>query len=94
MSWLIPTLVPSLLMLGTFALERVEKLLGKLDDGERELLELIERSRPRAIGGAPANSGPPYPLMSVLDEPGLPTRVFRPAAMNPQFQPTRRTNDV
>lgn len=90
---MLATLVPSLLMLGAFGMERVEKLVGKPDDGG--LRELLERAAARPAPDAAPAPGPGYPMMSILDaEPGLPTRVFRPAAVNPQFQPTRRVNDV
>ena len=97
---MLATLVPSVLVLGTFGLDRVETLLGKTDNRDLALLELIEKTRPRALGaGSGTGSGHrgerAYPMLSVLDgEPGLPTRVFRPSVANPQFQPSRRIDGV
>ncbi|MCV7080573.1 hypothetical protein H7H37_03870 [Mycolicibacterium insubricum] len=94
---MLATLVPSMLMLGTFGLDRVESLLGKTDNRDLALMELIEKTRPRALGAGPGTSSGHrgYPMASVLDgEPGLPTRVFRPSVVNPQFQPSRRVDGV
>lgn len=83
-------------MLGTFALERVETMLGKPSEDDRRMAEMLAQIRPqRALEPPSPPPRPSFPLMNVLDhEGGLPTRVFRPAGVNPQLQPTRRINGV
>ncbi|PIB74765.1 hypothetical protein CQY22_011595 [Mycolicibacterium brumae] len=93
---MLATLVPGGLMLGTFALERVEGMLGKPSEDDRKMTEMLAQIRPqRELEPPPASPRQTFGLMNVLDhEGGLPTRVFRPAGVNPQFQPTRRINGV
>jgi hypothetical protein len=78
-------------MLATFGLERLESMLHT-NDADDEVAELIERSVPAArVEPVPVSR---VSAVSFDDEPGLPTRLCRPATANPQFQPTRHANRV
>jgi len=99
-------LIPVLLMLATFGLERLETGMTASDTDD-EIAELILANPPRAEKPAPvpvariAHSDADLhgysafaPLAALSNEPGLPTRVCRREAANPQFQPTRHANPV
>lgn len=110
MSWLFAALIPGLLMLATFGLERLEHGLGVT--GRPDAIdELVAHTPPNIERPAP----PPEPawswtprgavsqlhghaaftgLADVDDEPGLPTRLCHRESGNPQFQPTRHANRV
>lgn len=106
MSWLFPALIPVLLMLGTFGLERLESALGggatadAIDELVAQTPARADRPAPRVAVAAAAWSSRVAPHstftgLAALDaEPGLPTRVCRREATNPQFQPTRHANPV
>ncbi|MFN8228232.1 MAG: hypothetical protein U0R18_16105 [Mycobacterium sp.] len=103
-----PALIPALLMLGTFGLERVENALGFHGDPDAidQLVALTppKVDRPRDQIARPAPTLPPLPSWSssggftglaALDtEPGLPTRVCQHETANPQFRATRHANPV
>ena len=100
-----PALIPALLMLGTFGLERVENALGfhRDTDAIDELVALtppkVDRPQDRI---ARANLASPswssdggFTGLAALDaEPGLPTRLCRHDTANPQFRATRHANPV
>lgn len=106
MSWLFPALIPVLLMLGTFGLEKLESALGDGDDSDAidklvaQTPHRVERPTPQgAVAGVSwssrTGSAGTFTGLAALDsEPGLPTRVCRREAANPQFQPTRHANPV
>lgn len=109
MSWWFAVLVPGLLMLVTFGLERLEAGLGSNNTTD-EPGDLVAQSPVQVdrVGHQPAP--PPLSrdtrttdlqgriafagLAALDDEPGLPTRVCRREPANPQFQPSRHANRV
>ncbi|MBI3212775.1 MAG: hypothetical protein HYZ38_03065 [Mycobacterium sp.] len=99
MSWLFAVLIPGLLMLATFGLQRLESGLVTGSDTEDAFAELVLATPPR-VDRAPraavaAASFVPSSSLPVLDnEPGLPTRLCRREVANPQFQATRHANPV
>lgn len=104
-----PALIPALLMLGTFGLERVESALEREDDTDA-IDELVAHTppkvdRPTQHAARVALSSPSWSSrvtsdgsctgLAALDyEPGLPTRLCRHETANPQFQATRHANRV
>ncbi|MFN8101531.1 MAG: hypothetical protein U0Q20_08005 [Mycobacterium sp.] len=104
-----PALIPALLMLGTFGLERVESALGRHDDTDA-IDELVAHTpskvdRPPQQAARAALSSPSWSsrlmsndsfagLAALNSEPGLPTRLCRHETANPQFQATRHANPV
>lgn len=89
-----PALIPALLMLGTFGLERVESALGFADDTDA-IDELVAHTPPKVErthiappalplpSWSPASHGR-FPGLAALEaEPGLPTRLCRHEAVNP-----------
>lgn len=107
-SWLLAVLIPVLLMVATFGLERLEAALEAAaeDDPIADLVLQIPPTAVRAhkpVPAAPQLAGTgaglhPHAGLSGLavfgDEPGLPTRLCHRDAANPQFQPTRHANPV
>jgi hypothetical protein len=93
-------------MLATFGLERLEA--GITDDARDDaasLAKLIAAAAPRpelAARPLPRRFDPVFPTVPPLrttytaldDEPGLPTRCYRRADANPQFQATPHANRV
>ncbi len=102
-SWLFAVLIPALLMVATFGLERLEAALEDHDDDQDPLADLMV---PIAVAPAPVASPLAHDADSVQlsaatgglavfnDEPGLPTRLCRHDLGNPQFRPTRHANPV
>jgi hypothetical protein len=107
-SWLLAVLIPGLLMLATFGLERLESALESGDEDDDPIAELVVYTPPRVERAHRADHPPhighltPPPhscaalsgLAAFSDEPGLPTRMHRHDAGNPQFPPTRQANPV
>lgn len=99
MTWLLAVCVPGLLMLSTFALQRLEEALRVDRTAVDEVTEYLERTvktpgaqaPPRAeIAARPAD----VPSRLSDDEPGLPTRTYAHAGPNPQFHRTHYANRV
>jgi hypothetical protein len=100
-------LIPVLLMVATFGLERLEAAL-EAGDEEDPIADLVLNAPPPAVRAhKPVPAAPHLPhtagaypnaVLSSLavfgDEPGLPTRLCHRDAGNPQFQPTRHANPV
>lgn len=110
MSWLFPALIPVLLMVATFGLERLETALStgeqpdEIDEWVAQTPPNIERPTPvpAPVTGSWASRHRSYladhctftGLPTLELEPGLPTRLRRSESGNPQFQPTRHANPV
>lgn len=96
MSWLLVAFIPGLLMLATFGLERLESSLCRDTVTAADVADFLERAAP--VKPAAAVEARPEPIATPLigfdDEPGLPTRIYRPSGANPQFQETRHANRV
>ncbi|KAA0104114.1 hypothetical protein [Mycolicibacterium sp. P1-5] len=94
MTWLLAVCVPGLLMLSTFALQRLEEALRVDRTAADEVTEYLERT-----AKTPAAQAPPraeitsrrvdVPSRLSDDEPGLPTRTYAHAGPNPQFHRTQ-----
>ncbi len=97
-------MIPGLLMMATFGLERLESSLGLDDRNPTEAgrftahtspapqAMVVPARSPRTLahrGHAVLNG-----MATLHDEPGLPTRVCRREPANPQFQPTPQANTV
>jgi hypothetical protein len=109
-SWLLVALIPGLLMLATFGLERLEAgIINESADSAKELADLIDAAAPgtdhayRPVPRRPEPDFPTFPPLRTVfgtaggtldDEPGLPTRHYARANANPQFQATRQANRV
>ena len=106
-SWLLVAFIPGLLMLATFGLGRLEE--GLLDDtvSPADVVAFLEQAKADCAKPAiPARAERTYPLVEdeyvngysggrVADSAdGLPVRVFRHRASNPEFQPTRHAFPV
>ncbi len=99
MTWLLAVCVPGLLMLSTFALQRLEEALHVDRAATDEVTDYLERTAKVQAGQAPPRAEtatqraePPSRLSG--DEPGLPTRRYAHAAPNPQFHQTQYANRV
>lgn len=97
MSWLIAALVPALLMITTFAMQRLESVMhGDRPSAGQAVARLEQAARTARENAAQrtlndlAGLGPSGRLDAVLlvDEPGLPTRP------NPMFRPSEIANSV
>lgn len=106
-SWLFAVLIPALLMVATFGLERLEAALESRNDDTDPFADLTVpaavASDPVPVPAAPqlAHDADPVQLNAALgglaafgDEPGLPTRLCSHDLGNPQFQPTRHAHPV
>jgi hypothetical protein len=94
---MIAAVIPGLLMLATFGLERLESSLCSGANSDR-IDDLVAQCSPKA--DRPSHSPVVHAhltfagLSPLDDEPRLPTRVCGPETENPQFQPTRHANPV
>jgi len=79
-SWLLVAFVPGLLMLATFGLDRLEAGLREDNPGPRTKGNLLDRV--------------PAPRPAPAEHTGLPTRIYPPTGLNPQFPATRQANRV
>lgn len=109
-SWLLATCVPGLLMLATFGLQRLETTItADTADSARQLAKLIESAVPRNELPQRVAARGPDPVLpkvsplrtsfgtvrhTIADEPGLPTREYATANVNPQFRATPHPNRV
>ena len=101
MSWLIAALMPALLMVSAFAMQRLESVMHGDLPSAGQAVALLEQAAHAArenaaqrtlndLAGFGQTNGHPGRLdpVSLADEPGLPTRP------NPLFQPSEIANPV
>jgi hypothetical protein len=109
-SWLLVALIPVLLMLATFGLERLESGLQRdtvsatdvakfLAQAEAADVDTLARDgMSRALDGLNQRlherESPNNGLSTSTPAPGLPTRLYVHHRSNPGFQPTRHANRV
>ena len=102
MSWLFVALIPGLLMLATFGLERLESSLNAGAVGAAEVAEFLAQAQPGDMRTL-ARDGMPEALdcfhrrrMRGLEEPVGVANRSRPlhAMANPQFRQTRHADSV
>ena len=97
MSWLLAACIPTMLMLSTYGLQRLESVMNgdrpsatqvvaRLEQAARAARESAAHRALSELGG-PHGSSRLDPLL-LIDEPGLPTRP------NPKFQPSEIANPV
>jgi len=97
MSWLLAACIPTMLMLSTYGLQRLESVMNgdgptatevvaRLEQAARAAREKAAQQTLSELGGLTAG-GRLDPLL-LIDEPGLPTRP------NPKFQPSGIVNPV
>jgi hypothetical protein len=98
-SWLFVALIPGLLMLATFGLERLESSLNAGAVGAAEVAEFLAQAQPGDMRTL-ARDGMPEALdcfhrrrMRGLEEPAGVARPLH-AMANPQFRQTRRADSV
>ncbi len=110
MSWLLVALIPGLLMMATFALERLETSLSRdtvsasdvaafLDQAEADDVNTLARDgMSRALDGQHrrlnGQGSKHNDKTPAPDGERLPTRVLVHSAANPEFQRTRQPNRV
>ena len=110
MSWLLVALIPGLLMMATFALERLETSLSRdtvsasdvaafLDQAEADDVNTLARDgMSRALDGQHqrlnGQGSKRNGKTPAPDGERLPTRVLVHSAANPEFQRTRQPNRV
>ena len=110
MSWLLVALIPGLLMMATFALERLETSLSRdtvsatdvatfLDQAEADDVNTLARDGMScAMAGQHrrlhAQGSPQNGHAGAADTARLPTRVLVHSAANPEFQRTPQPNRV
>jgi hypothetical protein len=109
-SWLLVALIPGLLMLATFGLQRLESGLHEdtvsatdvvrfLEQAEADDVDTLARDgMSRALDSLQQRldeqQWPLDPQTGPLDMSSLPTRVYVHHRSNPEFQPTRHANRV
>jgi hypothetical protein len=109
-SWLLVALIPGLLMMATFALERLETTLSRdtvtasdvaafLEQAEADDVNTLARDgMSRALDGQHrrlnGQGSKRNGRTAVADSAGLPTQVYVHSAINPEFQRTRQPNRV
>ena len=110
MSWLLAALIPALLMLATFGLQRLESSLENDTVSASDVAEFLDQAEPndvntlaregmgRALDGLHKRLGEqdwPLPAPSAAREmSSLPNRLVMHHRANPEFQPTRHANRV
>ncbi|VEG58168.1 membrane protein [Mycolicibacterium aurum] len=109
-SWLLVALIPGLLMLATFGLERLEASLGRESLSTADVDEFLEQAEDSdvdtlaRVGMDGALDGihqrlsgqdtPPAALVEAISAPGLPTREYLAQLANTEFRQTRHANRV
>jgi hypothetical protein len=109
-SWLLAALIPGLLMLATFGLQRLESSLDDDTVSASDVAEFLEQAEAddvdtlaregmgRALDGLHQRLGErDWPLdgrSDVGDMTSLPTELYADHGSNPEFQPTRHANRV
>ncbi|QZT62444.1 hypothetical protein JN085_26805 [Mycolicibacterium austroafricanum] len=110
MSWLLVALIPGLLMLATFGLERVESGLGRDTVTPSDVDEFLEQARaggaptpardgsdraPQAVDRRPGERDAPHAsLVTTITAQGLPTREYLHQLSNTEFRQTRHADRV
>ena len=110
MSWLLVALIPGLLMLATFGLERLEAGLRRDVVSATDVAKFLEQAEAADVdtlardGMCSALDGlnqrlheresTHNALSTTTPAPGLPTRLYVHHRSNPEFQPTRHANPV
>jgi hypothetical protein len=109
-SWLLVALIPGLLMLATFGLERLESGLHRDTVSATDVAKFLEQAEAADVDTL-AREGMSHALdclnqrlheresgtngvSAPRTSPGLPTRVYLHHLANPEFQPTRHANRV
>lgn len=86
MSWLLAACIPTMLMLSTYGLQRLESVMNGDRPTATEVVARLEQAA-RAAREKAHTVGRLDPLL-LIDEPGLPTRP------NPKFRPSEIANPV
>ena len=110
MSWLLAALIPALLMLATFGLQRIESSLEDDTVSAADVVEFLDQAQAddvdtlaregmgRALDGLHKRLGEqdwPLPAAPAPREmASLPNRLVMHHRANPEFQPTRHANRV
>ncbi|MGE2724257.1 hypothetical protein [Mycolicibacterium pulveris] len=97
MSWLLVGLIPGLLMLATFGLDRLEAGLTGDTVSATEVATFLSRASAADGNARQRSSSPESPIYGLTGNgatPDLPTRYYSHRAVNPEFQPTRHANRV
>lgn len=110
MSWLLVALIPGLLMMATFALERLETTLSRdtvtasdvaafLEQAEADDVNTLARDGMSRAMDSQHRRLHGQPAMhngrtAAAETVGLPTRVYVHSAANPEFRATRQPNRV
>ncbi|MGV0851297.1 hypothetical protein ABQF03_13850 [Mycolicibacterium phlei] len=105
MSWLLVGLIPGLLMVATFGLQRVEAGLDRDTVSAGDVARFLRHAQPSDVhrlardgmGGALEGMRPRQPIRpsarSGRNE-GLPTRIYTHNGVNPEFRQTRHADRV
>jgi hypothetical protein len=109
-SWLLVALIPGLLMLATFGLERLETGLQRDTVSSTDVAKFLEQAEAadvdtlardgmsRALDGMKQRlherESPANGSGTSAPAPGLPSRLYVHHRANPEFQPTRHANRV
>ena len=110
MSWLLVALIPGLLMLATFGLERLESGLQRDTVTSTDVAKFLEQAEAadvdtlardgmsRALDGMKQRlherESPNNGFGTSTAAPDLPSRLYVHQRSNPEFQPTRHANRV
>lgn len=93
MSWLFVAVIPGLLMLATFGLQRVESGLNLECVGAADVAEFLAQARPADVRTL-VRDGMPVALDSFQRRSTGPVVQPEPAMANPQFRPTPHADSV
>ena len=110
MSWLLVALIPGLLMMATFALERLESSLSRDTVSASDVAAFLQQAEADDVNTL-ARDGMSQAMdrqhrrlqgqtpkqngqIPITDSERLPTRVLIHSAANPEFQRTRQPNRV
>ena len=93
MSWLFVGLIPGLLMLATFGLQRVESRLNNECVGAADVAEFLAQARPGDMRTL-ARDGMSEALDCFQRRRMRPADQPVPAMANPQFRPSRHADSV
>jgi hypothetical protein len=109
-SWLLVTLIPGLLMVATFGLQRLESSLNRDTVSSTDVAKFFERAEPsdvstlardgmsRALDGLRqrqhAQDAVPTGATAAVRSEGLPTRLYAHHGAKSEFQPSRHADRV
>ena len=88
MSWLLVALIPGLLMMATFGLERVESGLSRDALSPSDVDDFLEHARTGAESPTPAS------FVTTVSTQGLPTHEYLRQLSNTEFRQTRHADRV